>query len=199
MVRLTSITTKGGDGGKTSLGDGRRVDKHDPRVEAYGDVDELNALVGLARAELSLASGEGRANREQLERQLGRIQQQLFDLGADLCVPGEAGERLRVPASHVDLIGEWVESWNEGLAPLTSFILPAGSRAVATLHLARAVCRRAERRVSQLAEREAAADGAGLNPQALILLNRLSDLLFIMARVAAGPHGEVLWTPGSPD
>ncbi len=196
MVRLTSITTKGGDGGQTSLGDGSRVSKHDARVASYGDVDELNALLGRVRAELLPDSGLDAQSLAELEEQFHVIQQQLFDLGADLSVPGEAGDRLRTPASYVERLEAWQNAWNERLEPLESFILPAGSRLVAALHHARAVCRRTERQVCFLRDLLNERGSERLNAQTLIYLNRLSDYLFITARIASGPSGEVLWTPG---
>jgi cob(I)alamin adenosyltransferase len=193
MVRLTKIYTRGGDRGETSLGDGRRVSKDHPRVEAYGTVDELNALLGVARAQLS-PSGDG-AQAGRIDHQLAAIQNDLFDLGADLCVPGEAGQRLRLPATAPAGLEGWIDEWNATLPPLESFVLPAGSAAGAALHHARTVCRRAERRVQQLASASTAAEDA-VNPQVLIYLNRLSDLLFVLARIANGADGEVLWKPG---
>lgn len=193
MVKLNRITTKGGDGGQTSLGDGSRVPKQHPRVEAYGEVDELNAVLGLALMELERApEGQGFPL---LREQVAHLQNDLFDLGADLCVPGPAGERLRVPEEHVARLEAWIRQWNEELPALESFVLPAGSPATCQLHLARTVCRRAERALCRL--RESLADGdEGLNPRVGVYLNRLSDLLFVMARAAAGPAGERLWRPG---
>lgn len=192
MVRLTRITTKGGDGGQTSLGDGRRVPKHAPRVAAYGEVDELNAVLGLAAMELERGGGAAGATPRLLE-QLARLQNDLFDVGADLCVPGDAGQRLRIPEGHVARLEEWIAGWNADLKPLDSFVLPAGPPATCQLHLARTVCRRAERSVCALSDQ--AEDAEAVNPRVLIYLNRLSDLLFVMARASAGP-GERLWRPG---
>jgi cob(I)alamin adenosyltransferase len=181
-VRLTRIYTRGGDGGETSLGDGTRVPKTDPRIEAYGTVDELNAFIGFA-----LAGDVSSDIRPWLEQ----VQNDLFDLGADLCVPLEdERERLRVTLGQVEQLEEWCDLVNERLEPLKSFILPGGSEAAARLHLARTVCRRAERLAVELAE------AASVNPVAVAYLNRLSDLLFILAR-AANPGEEVLWKPGS--
>ncbi len=187
MVRLTRIYTRLGDGGDTHLGDMSRVRKTAPRVAAYGEVDELNAVVGLARAH---ALPEG------YDAWLARIQNDLFDLGADLSVPeGEGSEgRLRVTPEQVARLEGWCDRVNDGLEPLTSFVLPAGAPGAAAMHLARTVCRRAERAVVALADTEP------VNPSALGYLNRLSDLLFILARGAnreAG--GDVLWVPGGPD
>ena len=185
MVRLTRIYTRLGDEGDTHLGDMSRARKTSARVVAYGDVDELNSALGVARAEGLPEAVDGR---------LRIVQNDLFDLGADLCVPGgeEEGTRLRVSAAQVERLEAWCDEVNETLEPLTSFVLPAGTRAAAALHLARAVCRRAERSAVALADAEP------VTPEALAYLNRLSDLLFILARPAnrdAG-DGDVLWTPG---
>lgn len=198
MVRLTRITTKGGDGGMTSLGDGGRVAKHDPRVEACGEVDELNAVLGLAAMELERDTRLPGAARRELQEQLARLQNDLFDLGADLCVPGGGGDRLRVPAGHVARLEQWIEGWNARLAPLESFVLPAGPPAACQLHHARTVCRRAERascRLRQILGEGEPAAPPPFNPLAGVYLNRLSDLLFVMARIAAGDD-ERLWRPG---
>ena len=193
MVRLTRIYTKTGDRGTTALGDGRRVSKDAPRIEAFGTVDELNAVLGLAV--LALRDAEETAL-------LRRIQNDLFDLGADLCVPGSprpgrsarARPPLRVTPSHVTPLETAIDRFNALLDPLTSFVLPGGTPASGWLHLARTVCRRAERRVVTLARRER------INPQAVVYLNRLSDLLFVMARRANdGGRADVLWVPGGSD
>ena len=177
-VRLTRIYTRGGDRGETSLGDGSRVSKLDPRVRAYGDVDELNSLVGWA----AVVSPDAR---------LARIQNELFDLGADLSVPYEDGDgRLRIDQEAVDRLEHDCDEVNAGLPELRSFVLPGGSEPAARLHVARAVCRRAERAVL------AAAEECPVNPLAAIYLNRLSDLLFILARDANPPDAEPLWLPG---
>jgi cob(I)alamin adenosyltransferase len=186
MVYLSRIYTKTGDRGETSLGDGTRVAKDHPRVAAYGDVDELNAVLGLllaARADLPEAG------------LLRGIQNDLFDVGADLCRPQPAdeqpGQRLRVQERQAQRLEAAIDRLNAGLAPLTSFVLPGGQAAAAWCHLARTVCRRAERAVVTLARGEA------VNPQVIVYLNRLSDLLFVLARVYNG-NGEddVLWVPG---
>jgi cob(I)alamin adenosyltransferase len=183
MVKLDKIYTRGGDGGDTSLGDGSRVRKHSLRVEAYGTVDEANAAIGVA-----LMHAEGEA-----DAMLARVQNDMFDLGADLCVPPE-GERkpaLRIDQAQVDRLEAEIDSMNTTLAPLESFVLPGGTAASAHLHLARTVVRRAERSVSRLAESETMA------PLALVYLNRLSDHLFVLARVLNdGGAGDVLWRPG---
>jgi cob(I)alamin adenosyltransferase len=186
MVQLTRIYTRGGDKGRTSLGDGTRVDKHHARVEAYGTVDEANAVIGLARLHL-----EGEA-----EAMLGRIQNDLFDLGGDLCIPpkeGEAeGQALRVLDSQVERLEREIDVLNAELKPLNSFVLPGGSPAAAWLHLARTVVRRAERATTSLAEAEP------VNPAAIRYLNRLSDHLFVLARWSNGKgSGDVLWKPGA--
>jgi cob(I)alamin adenosyltransferase len=186
MVRLTRIYTRTGDKGKTSLGDGTRVVKHATRVEAYGAVDEANAVLGLARLH---ATGS-------LQILLARIQNDLFDLGADLCTPAaqteEAGTRLRVTQSQVDGLEVEIDAANDALAPLNSFILPAGTPLAAHLHHARTVVRRAERLMVALTETEP------VTPEALAYANRLSDLLFVLARQANdNGAGDVLWAPGA--
>jgi cob(I)alamin adenosyltransferase len=183
-VRLDRIYTRGGDAGETSLGDGTRVPKDDARIEAYGTVDELNAVLGLA-----LARGVPDEFRPWLER----IQNELFDLGADLAVPvGDTKrERLRVTDEQVEALETRCDEANAALEPLRSFVLPGGTEAAALLHLARTVCRRAERLVVALGREEA------LNPASLAYLNRLSDLLFILARAANAGGAEPTWKPGS--
>ena len=183
-VRLTRIYTRGGDAGETSLGDGSRASKLDPRIEAYGAVDELNSALGVV-----LAGEVPGALREPL----ARLQNELFDLGADLSVPwaGEDG-RLRVTQAMVDGLERLCDELNAPLAELRSFVLPGGSEAAARLHVARTVARRAELRALE-------ADAAhGVNPLARIYLNRVSDLLFILARAANAEAGvdEPLWKPG---
>lgn len=185
MVRLTRIYTKTGDRGETALGDGARVPKHSPRVAAYGTVDEANAVIGVVRLHTDGA----------LDALLARIQNDLFDLGADLCRPeGRDDKRsaLRVSADQVARLEREIDSANADLAPLESFILPGGTTVAATLHLARTVVRRVEREMTALAEREA------VNPEAIRYANRLSDLLFVLAR-QANDNGtkDVLWQPGA--
>jgi cob(I)alamin adenosyltransferase len=182
MVRLDIITTRGGDAGETSLGDGSRVRKDALRVEAYGTVDEANAAIGLLRLHVA---GERDA-------MLARIQNDLFDIGADLCVPGEAGARLRVAESQALRLEQEVAGMNATLAPLRSFVLPAGTPAAAHAHLARTVVRRAERLVVALAAQEE------VNGAVVRYLNRLSDHLFVLARACnAEAGGDVLWAPGA--
>ena len=184
MVKLTKIYTRGGDQGETSLGDGTRLPKFAPRVEAFGTVDEANALVGLARLHV-----QGDA-----DALLARIQNDLFDLGADLCTP-QGGTRdvgaLRITDAQVTRLESEIDTMNADLAPLTSFILPGGSPASAHLHAARTVARRAERLTVILGQAEP------VNPAALKYLNRLSDHLFVLARRCnANGTDDVLWTPG---
>jgi cob(I)alamin adenosyltransferase len=183
-VRLTKIYTRGGDAGETSLGDGSRVSKLDARIAAYGTVDELNAVVGVV-----VACGCPETIREVLVR----VQNELFDLGADLSVPIEHEARLRVTQEQVDRLEEECDRLNAELPDLKSFVLPGGSEAASRLHVARTVCRRAER------EALIAAGAHDVNPLALVYLNRLSDLLFILARAANAADGraEPLWRPGS--
>jgi cob(I)alamin adenosyltransferase len=187
MVRLTRIYTRTGDKGKTSLGDGARVSKHALRVEAYGTVDEANAVIGLARLHA--------AAEPELDAMLARIQNDLFDLGADLCTPQppaeQAGAALRVDAAQVKRLEAEIDALNDGLEALTSFILPGGSPLAAHLHHARTVIRRAERLMVALSEAEP------VNPQAVAYANRLSDHLFVLARHANGRgQADVLWVPG---
>jgi len=177
-VRLTRIYTRGGDRGETSLGDGSRTSKLDPLVQAFGAVDELNSLVGLAQVVAR-------------DARLERIQNELFDLGADLCVPFEADDgKLRVTQELVDGLEADIDDANAPLPDLRSFVLPGGTEAAARLHVARAACRRAER------ETLAAARERPVNPLAAVYLNRLSDLLFVLARAANHPGQEPLWKPG---
>ena len=187
MVFLSRIYTKSGDGGETGLGDGSRVPKDAARVAAFGEVDELNSVLGLVTA--NCPDGPEFAL-------LRRVQNDLFDVGADLCVPHaegeEAGKSLRVVPAQYERLEQAIDRLNEGLDPLRSFILPGGAAAAAWLHLARTVCRRAERAVVTLTHTEK------VNAHALIYLNRLSDFLFVLARVAnAGGAGDVLWVPGA--
>lgn len=183
MVKLNKIYTRTGDQGSAGLVDGSRVSKASLRMAAIGDVDEANAAIGVAI---------GALDDDQTERRLLTIQNDLFDLGADVATPGEVEGALRIVAPQVERLEREIDAMNEGLEPLTSFILPSGSAAVAALHLARAIARRAERSVVALHEREP------LNPQLLAYMNRLSDHLFVTARyVAAKGGGDVLWKPGA--
>lgn len=183
MVRLDVITTRGGDAGDTSLGDGTRVRKDHLRVEAYGTVDELNATLGLLRLHLA-----GTAE----DRMVAAIQNELFDLGADLCVPGAGDDRLRVTDGQCARLEQEVAAMNAEIPPLRSFVLPGGTPAAAHAHLARTVARRAERLVVALAAAEA------VNPAAIRYLNRLSDHLFVLARRLNGNGaGDVAWVPGA--
>jgi cob(I)alamin adenosyltransferase len=183
-VRLTSIYTRGGDAGETSLGDGSRVSKLDARIGAYGATDELNSLLGVV-----LAGDCPAAVREAL----ARIQNELFDVGADLCVPFSIQDRLRVTQEMIDRLEVLCDSFNESLPELKSFVLPGGTAAAAGLHVARTSCRRAER------ESLVAGLEHDLNPLVAVYLNRLSDLLFILARAANALAGadEPLWKPGA--
>ena len=185
MVRLTKIYTRGGDAGETSLGSGERVPKHSLRVEAYGTVDEANAAIGLARLHAE----------PETDAMLARIQNDLFDLGADLCTP-EGGERgfepLRVKPSQVDRLEQEIDAMNAALEPLNSFILPGGSPAAAYLHLARTIARRAERAITALAVQEP------VNEAAIRYMNRLSDHLFVLSRKCnENGAADVLWVPGA--
>lgn len=187
MVTLTRIYTRGGDKGRTSLGDGRRVDKHDLRVQAYGTVDEANAAIGLVRLHTK--------RDKSTDAMLQRIQNDLFDLGADLCTP-ETGRKaqgaLRVTAAQVARLEGEIDRLNARLAPLKSFVLPGGTAPSAYLHLARTVLRRAERDITRLMTSEA------VNPAAVKYANRLSDLLFVLARHCnARGKRDVLWVPGA--
>jgi cob(I)alamin adenosyltransferase len=186
MVYLSRIYTKTGDRGDTALGDGSRVAKDHPRVAAYGEVDELNAVLGLLLAQLEAGA----------ETDLVRsIQNELFDVGADLCVPQRAdespGQHLRVRPEQAQRLEAAIDRLNAGLEPLTSFVLPGGTLPAAWAHLARTVCRRAERAVVTLARAEP------VNPQLVVYLNRLSDLLFVLARAFnRNSQADVLWVPG---
>lgn len=195
MVNLTRIYTRTGDAGRTRLSDGSEAAKTDLRVEAYGAVDEANSVLGIALATGGLP--------DDLAAALAEIQNELFDLGADLStpvVPDPAWTPLRIDQAGVDRLERWCDQFSAGLPPLASFILPGGTLAAAQLHLARTVVRRAERAGWRAAEKygldgPTAAPG-GINPLALTYLNRLSDLLFIASRAANGASGDVLWIPG---
>ena len=183
MVKLNRIYTRTGDGGSGGLVDGSRVSKSSLRMIAIGEVDEANAAIGVALAALE---------DDAVERRLSEIQNDLFDLGADIATPGEVEGALRIVASQVERLEVEIDTMDALLEPLTSFILPGGSLAVSTLHLARAIVRRAERAAVALHQVEP------LNQHLLAYLNRLSDHLFVAARfVAAGEGGDVLWRPGA--
>jgi cob(I)alamin adenosyltransferase len=182
MVKLNKIYTRTGDKGTAGLVDGSRVSKAGLRMAAIGDIDEANAAVGAAIALLNPVVGE----------RLRRVQNELFDLGADIATPGEIEGALRIVGSQVERLEQEIDAMNESLDPLTSFILPGGSAEVAALHLARTVVRRAERSAVALSQ------GEQVNPDALAYINRLSDLLFVAARfVASSQGGDVLWQPGA--
>jgi cob(I)alamin adenosyltransferase len=181
MVRINRVVTRGGDRGETSLGDGTRVPKDSARIEAIGAIDEGNAAIGL----LTVVATEH-------EPVLARIQNDLFDIGADLCVPGDTGERLRLTDDSVRRLEQEIEALNRGLPELRSFVLPGGTEAAARAHMARTLVRRAERAVVGASRREA------INPVVVRYLNRLSDALFVLGRVLNGSGaGDVLWRPGA--
>jgi cob(I)alamin adenosyltransferase len=190
MVVLTKIYTRTGDDGTTALGDGTRLAKYDRRVAAYGTVDETNAAIGMARNALTVDDAI-------LDRSLKRIQNDLFDLGADLCVPDRGAELpyepLRITPAQVDWLEAEIDRMNAELRPLTSFVLPGGTAAASALHLARTICRRAERHIVELAMQ----DGEPVSASVLKYINRLSDLLFVASRYVNGKgSGDILWQPG---
>jgi cob(I)alamin adenosyltransferase len=189
MVNLTRIYTKTGDDGTTSLGDMSRTSKNDPRLEAYADVDEANSSIGVA---LSL----GKIEDEAIVKLLIRIQNDLFDVGADLCTPvidNPEHEPLRVLESQITYIENQIDHYNESLEPLRSFVLPSGTAAASLLHVSRTVVRRAERATWHAIH----SFGGGVNPLTAKYLNRLSDLLFVLARVENKSIGDQLWVPGA--
>jgi cob(I)alamin adenosyltransferase len=191
MVVLNKIYTRTGDAGATSLGTGERVAKHAPRIAAYGSVDEANAMIGVARLHLGDTHPD-------VDAMLGRIQNDLFDLGADLCAPERTAapggrERLRVSEAQVKRLEDEIDQMNARLLPLRSFVLPGGTPAAAALHVARTVCRRAERAMVALADDP----NEPVSPPALKYINRLSDLLFVASRYVNDRGGkDVLWVPG---
>ena len=191
MVKLNKIYTRTGDDGTTGLGDGKRVQKSDLRVHAFGTVDETNSVVGLARLHTK------EPNLTDIDNMLARIQHDLFDLGADLCTP-DTGEKLeyeplRIIPSQVERLEKEIDQLNKELEPLRSFVLPGGHPAAAQLHLARTIARRAERLISETANQ----DGEIISPAALKYINRLSDFLFVASRwVNHKTTGDVLWVPG---
>ena len=189
MVRLNRIYTRTGDAGTTSLGTGERRKKYDLRVDAYGTLDELNAVVGIVR----LSTADDR----RLDELLARVQNDLFDVEADLCMPeggkGPGGARLNVTDAQVAWLEQQIDGLNDELEPLNSFVLPGGSAAAAYLHLARTICRRAERLVVKLADTQ----GENVEPPVLKYVNRLSDFLFVAGRYANDKgRKDVLWRPG---
>jgi cob(I)alamin adenosyltransferase len=194
MVRLNRIYTRTGDDGTTGLGDGSRRAKHDTRVEAFGEIDEANCAIGLARV---ATRDSGDPALAAIEKTLARAQNDLFDLGADLCAPpakDKADTRLRIAPSQVEGLERDIDALNGELNPLRSFVLPGGAAAAAALHLARAICRRAERRMTALA----AIEGEAVSATALAYINRLSDYLFVAARTAnERGRADVLWVPGA--
>jgi cob(I)alamin adenosyltransferase len=189
MVKLNKIYTRTGDDGTTGLGSGERRKKYDLRVAAYGTLDEANAAIGIARLHT--------ADDGTLDAALSRIQNDLFDVGADLCTPGKGrgpdGARLTVTQPQVDWLESEIDRLNDELAPLKSFVLPGGSAAAAYLHLARTICRRAERLIAELKDRP----GESVGAEVLQYVNRLSDFLFVAGRYANGKGArDVLWQPG---
>jgi cob(I)alamin adenosyltransferase len=189
MVVLNKIYTRTGDDGSTALGTGERRKKYDLRIAAYGTIDETNAAIGVARLHT--------VHDAELDAALARIQNDLFDVGADLCTPGKGkgpgGARLTVTDKQVTWLEAEIDRFNAGLSPLRSFVLPGGSAAAAYLHLARTVCRRAERLIAELIDRP----GESVSAEVLKYVNRLSDFLFVASRYANGHgSGDVLWKPG---
>ena len=186
MVHLNRIYTRSGDDGSTGLGGGERVPKHHQRVEAYGTVEETSSALGVVFAS---AGSEGSSE------QLRAIQNDLFDVGSDLCRPGSSDKEGRLGATYIDRLEDWIDEVNADLKPLDSFLLPGGTSAAAGLHLARTICRRAERCVTALVDAEGQ---AAVNPEVVRYLNRLSDFLFVLARAAnSGGVDDVLWVPGA--
>jgi cob(I)alamin adenosyltransferase len=191
-VHLNRIYTRSGDEGTTGLGDGSRVSKRHLRVAAYGTTDETSSTLGLA---LVAVQDSADPTERELAGLIRELQNDLFDVGSDLCVPGEAGEQLRLPAAYVERLEGHIDRLNARLEPLQSFVLPGGKPLAAWLHVARTVCRRAERLAVELAELPEEAQR--VNPEVVRYLNRMSDLLFVMARVANDQgRGDVLWEPG---
>ncbi len=184
MININRVVTRGGDGGETSLGDGTRVRKDALRIEAFGTVDEANAVIGVLRQHL--------AGDQAADAMLARVSNDLFDVGADLCVPEGAGQRLRVTDAPSLRLEAEIAALNADLAPLTSFVLPGGTPGAAQAHVARTVVRRSERCVVRLAGEE------DINPEVVRFLNRLSDFLFVLGRrLNENGAGDVLWVPGA--
>jgi cob(I)alamin adenosyltransferase len=194
MVNLTRIYTRTGDDGTTALGDFSRTSKNDPRLIAYADVDEANSAIGVV---LAVGTVDDR-----IAALLRRVQNDLFDVGADLCTPLTSTPPkhapLRMTEAYVQRLEAACDSWNADLPALRSFILPGGSAGAAYLHVARTVTRRAERAVWAAVEAHGTSDDGGINPVTARYLNRLSDLLFILGRAANGEAGDILWIPGGP-
>jgi len=196
MVNLTRIYTRTGDDGSTALGDFSRTSKTDPRLVAYADTDEANSAIGVV---LALRGDQATGVDDAMRALLQRLQNDLFDVGADLCVPltaTPAHPPLRITDAYVEDLEAACDTWNADLAPLRSFILPGGTMAAAQLHVARTVTRRAERAVWAAVEAHGTGPEGGVNPLTGRYLNRLSDLLFILCRCANGADGDVLWVPG---
>lgn len=197
MVYISKVYTKSGDAGDTMLASGGRVRKHSTRLEAYGTVDELNACIGLVRVELAREPRRQGAEvvLDEMDAQLSRIQQELFNLGAELSSADVDEPKLRIDARHVDHLEQELDAWNGPLPPLGSFVLPGGGPVGASCHLARTVCRRAERAGFRLADTE----GERVRPEALRYLNRLSDYLFVLGRAVTHrlEYDEPLWHPAS--
>jgi len=193
-IRINRVYTRTGDDGRTALVGGERVSKTDPRIASYGEVDELNSVLGMVRAELERGAYKGNADAERLDATLAFVQQELFDLGSELATPSSAAYpgMIRVTEENVTRLETFIDELQPDLEPLQSFVLPGGGPAGATLHLARTVCRRAERTVTALVE-----DGAA-EPWTARYLNRLSDLLFVQSRWIAAKSGnaETLWRKG---
>ncbi len=189
MVQLTSITTRGGDKGKTSLADGRRVSKHSLRIEAIGAVDELNSVIGITHA--LLVHSKINENKSNIALNLNMIQNDLFDVGADLCLPDQERSALRINNIQVERLDELVSQYNSHLSSLTSFVLPGGTLEAAQMHLCRTTARKTERSIVALDQDET------LNPDLLQYINRLSDVFFVMARTLNNlGQNDVLWEPG---
>jgi cob(I)alamin adenosyltransferase len=196
VVNLTRIYTRTGDDGTTALGDFSRTSKNDPRLVAFADVDEANSAIGVV---LAVSTSDGQQLDEEVRALLARVQNDLFDVGADLCTPlspSPAHPPLRVTTEYVEDLEAACDRWNASLQPLRSFILPGGTLASAHLHVARTVTRRAERAVWAAVERYGTGEDGGVNPLTARYLNRLSDLLFILCRQANATVGDVLWAPG---
>ena len=179
MVKLDKIYTRGGDKGKTSLGDGSRVDKSSPRIQAYGDIDEANSCIGIA---ITFSSSK-------IKKVLLEVQNDLFDVGADLCFPSDAKKHVTISINRITYLENQIDGINKNLSNLKSFILPGGTKSSSFLHLARSLVRRAERSINELNKSEP------VNPNIIIYINRLSDFLFVAARFENKKEGDILWIP----